>query len=497
MPGIYQPGVCNQCHAADFDNQHCHSLEPEPDSRLYSFFPLLFLLLVSSLGISLGVLSILLLLAGSALVSGSEVAFFSLTANEFEKLEQENGKTSKRILALKDKPRKLLATILISNNFINIAIVILSEFMLMNALPPDTFNRIATGLLSMLGEPDPVRVQRWADIVGFLITVVGVTFLLVLFGEVAPKVYAKINNLQLARMMAGPLTFLQGLFTPFSAALVNSTRVIERRLARSNSISSMASREDIDEAIELTVSQEQDAGQEVDILKSIVKFGDVTVKQIMRSRVDVVAVDFRIDYHDVLSVIRESGYSRIPVYDNDFDNVTGILYAKDLLSHLNEGRGFEWQSLIRTDVYYVPEAKKIQDLLKEFQQQHLHMAVVVDEYGGSSGIVTLEDIMEEVIGEIRDEFDDEVEVVFKKIDDFNYLFEGKTLLNDVCRIVGIDTSTFNDIKGEADSLAGLILEITGIMPKPDEEFLYKDFTFKIISVNKRRIEQILFTLPKA
>ena len=472
-------------------------MEPEPDSRLYSLSPLLFLLLASSLEVFLGVLAIILLLACSALISGSEVAFFSLTANDFERLEQENGKKSKHILALKDKPRKLLATILISNNFINIAIVILSEFVLMSLIPLDAFNNIATGWLSLWGTPSPESVEYWAGVIGFFITVVGVTFLLVLFGEVAPKAYAKVNNLKLARRMAGPLTFLQGFFTPISAALVTTTKVIEKRLARTTHTSPLASREDIDEAIELTVSQEQDAGQEVDILKSIVKFGDVTVKQIMRSRVDVVAVDFRIDYYELLAVIRESGYSRIPVYDNDFDNVTGILYVKDLLGHLNEARGFEWQSLIRTDVYYVPEAKKIQDLLKEFQQQHLHMAVVVDEYGGSSGIVTLEDIMEEVIGEIRDEFDDEVEVVFKKIDDYNYLFEGKTLLNDVCRIVGIDTSTFNDVKGEADSLAGLILEITGVMPKADEEIPYENFTFKIVSVSKRRIEQILFSLPKA
>lgn len=472
-------------------------MEQEPDSRLYSFSPLLFLLLVSSLGIYLGIAAIALLLACSALVSGSEVAFFSLTANDFEKLEQENGKSSKRILALKDRPRKLLATILISNNFVNIAIVILAEFVLMNVIPEGAFHNMANGLLSLWGEPTLERIEYWAEVLRFLVTVVGVTFLLVLFGEVAPKVYARINNLKLARLMSGPLSFLFGLFSPFSSALVNSTKVIERRLARTSAISPLASREDIDEAIELTVSQEQDAGQEVDILKSIVKFGDVTVKQIMCSRVDVVAVDFRIDYLELLAVIRESGYSRIPVYDNDFDNVTGILYVKDLLGRLNEPQGFEWQKLIRTDVYYVPEAKKIQDLLKEFQQQHLHMAVVVDEYGGSSGIVTLEDIMEEVIGEIRDEFDDEVEVVFKKIDDYNYLFEGKTLLNDVCRIVGIDTSTFNDIRGEADSLAGLILELTGLIPKPDEEVQYKNFSFKIISVSKRRIEQILFTLPKA
>ncbi|MCB0588961.1 MAG: gliding motility-associated protein GldE, partial [Phaeodactylibacter sp.] len=367
---------------------------------------------------------------------------------------------------------------------------------LMKAIPQDTFGQWATHLTSLWGEPGPERVAYWSWLIGFLITVVGVTFLLVLFGEVAPKVYAKINNIRLARLMARPITILLKVLGPLNNLLVNTTRIIERKLASTAPGSNLTSREDIDEAIELTVSQEKDAGQDVDILKSIVKFGEVTVKQIMSSRVDVVAVDFRIDYHELLSVVRESGYSRIPVYENDFDNVAGILYVKDLLGHLNEGNDFEWQELIRTDVYYVPEAKKINDLLKEFQQQHLHLAIVVDEYGGSSGIVTLEDIMEEVIGEIKDEFDDEVEVVFKKIDDFNYLFEGKTLLNDVCRIVGIDTNTFDEVKGEADSLAGLILEITGVIPKVDSEIPYNQFRFKVVSVNRRRIEQILFTLPK-
>ncbi len=445
----------------------------------------------------LGVFAILLLLMCSALVSGSEVAFFSLSPNDLGRLTQENGLKSQRILALKDKPRRLLATILISNNFINIAIVILSEFILMKAIPEGTFQQWASAVVRLWEEPSQESIKWWSWLIGFLITVVGVTFLLVLFGEVAPKVYAKINNLKLARVMAGPITFLLRIFSPLSTALVNSTRVIERKLAGKTAGGGAPSREDIDEAIELTVSQEQDAGQDIDILKSIVKFGDVTVKQIMSSRVDVVAVDFRIGFHELLEVVRECGYSRIPVYENDFDNVTGILYVKDLLGHLNESKDFEWQSLIRTDVYYVPEAKKISDLLKEFQQQHLHLAIVVDEYGGSSGIVTLEDIMEEIIGEIKDEFDDEVEVVFKKIDDFNYLFEGKTLLNDVCRIVGIDTNTFDEVKGEADSLAGLILEITGQIPKIDEEINHNHFRFKIVSVNKRRIEQILLTLPKS
>lgn len=457
----------------------------------------MFFLLSNSLEVYLGVLAILVLLVFSALISGSEVAFFSLNSNDLVLLEQEGHKSSKHILELKGKPRKLLATILISNNFINIAIVILADYVLRTAIPPAALESLSSSLLSLWeAEPSPERIESLTKGIGFLMTVVGVTFLLVIFGEAAPKVYGKINSLRLAKMMASPLKALQTVLNPFSSALVTTARMMEAKLAPANSLSSLTSREDIDEAIELTVSQENDAIQEVDILKSIVKFGDVTVKQIMTSRVDVEAVDFRIDYLELLHVIRQSGYSRIPVYDTDLDNITGIVYAKDLLGHLNEGAGFEWQTLIRTDVYYVPEAKKIHDLLKEFQRQHLHMAIVVDEYGGSSGIVTLEDIMEEVIGEIRDEFDDEVEVYFKKIDDYNYLFEGKTMLNDLCRIVGIDTNTFNEAKGDADSLAGLILELTGHMPKPDEVVSHDDFKFKIVSANKRRIEQVLFSMPK-
>lgn len=440
--------------------------------------------------------SILILLCCSGLISGSEVAFFSLTHNDFEKLEQESSNNSRRILQLKEKPRTLLATILISNNFINIAIVIISEFVIMNLLPPETFEAWSAGVIRYFTLEGAVSTDYLGRIIGFLITVVGVTFLLVLFGEVAPKVYANLNNIKLAKFMSAPLLLLMRLFSPMSRVLVAWTGIIENRLAQRTLGGSPASKEDIDEAIELTVSSESNTKKEIDILKSIVKFGDVSVKQIMRSRVDVVAVDFRIGFPELLEVVRNSGYSRIPVYDTDFDNVTGILYVKDLLGHLHEEPGFEWQQLIRTNVLYVPEAKKINDLLKEFQRERLHLAIVVDEYGGSSGIVTLEDIMEEVIGDIKDEFDDEAEVIYRKIDDYNYLFEGKTLLNDVCRIIGVDTNTFDEVKGDADSLAGLILELYGQIPKKDAELYYNLFRFKIVSVSKRRIEQVLVTLPK-
>jgi len=446
---------------------------------------------ISWAGLLLGIGIVALLLICSALISSSEVAFFSLTASDFQKLEQESNRSSQDILALKDFPRRLLATILISNNFINIGIVILSDYIFRMALP------VANFVAMMQRLPDYYLLfgmtrEQLGKYTHFGITVIGVTFLLVLFGEVAPKVYAKLNNMKIARFMSRPLMFLSSLFKPFSNLLVSGTKIIERKLAHHTGVSS-TSKEDIDQAIELTVKDEQ---QEIDILKGIVKFGEVSVKQIMCSRVDVVAVDFKTTFVELIEIIKESGYSRIPIFDEDFDNIMGVLYVKDLLKFLNEADDFEWQGNIRSEIHYVPEAKKISDLLKEFQSKRQHMAIVVDEYGGSSGIVTLEDIMEEVIGEIRDEFDDTIEVEFTKIDDFNFVFEGKTLLNDVCRIVGIDTGIFDDDKGDADSLAGLLLEIIGFIPKKGRVVYSGEYRLEVVSVNKRRVEQIKITLPK-
>jgi putative hemolysin len=311
---------------------------------------------------------------------------------------------------------------------------------------------------------------------------------------VAPKVYARFNNISLARLMSGPLVLLAWGFSPISSIMVRWTKALEKNIHDRTSSKITTSREDIDEAIELTVRNEQGAKQEMDILKSIIKFGDVTVKQIMRSRVDVIAVDFRVSYSDLIQTVKESGFSRIPVFDNDFDNITGVLYAKDLLEFINEEEKFEWQALIRTDVFYVPEAKKINELLKEFQERKQHMAIVVDEYGGCSGIVTLEDIMEEVIGDIKDEFDDDEELEYKKLDENNFIFEGKTLLNDLCRVIGVDTTTFDELRGDSDSIAGLILETTGQIPELETELEILNFKMKVIATNKRRIEKVKITI---
>lgn len=470
-------------------------MDTDPDSLL----SILFLLAFPASEVFFGVFTIALLLLASALISGSEVAFFSLTENDLEKLESDNNRSSDRILFLKEHPKTLLATILISNNFINIAIVIISEFILRQLLPDLLFQQWAIALRDFLHNTavptlfyeSYFSVAGTARTFGFLITVVGVTFLLVLFGEVAPKVYASLNNIYLARVMSNPLKIMMRVLNPLSRILVGWTNRIESRLAKTTQTGNLTSREDIDEAIELTVSNTLDREQEIDILKSIVKFGEVSVTQIMCSRLDIIAVDFRCDYGSLLDIVKDSGFSRIPVYDEDIDNITGILYVKDLLGHLNAENKFEWQGLIRTNVLFVPEAKKIDDLLREFQLQRLHMAVVVDEYGGTSGIVTLEDIMEEIIGDIKDEFDDKPEVIYKQISEYEYSFEGKTLLNDFCRVLGIDTNTFDEVKGEANSLAGLILELLGEHPEEGASLAHDRFLFKASSVNKRRIEEVI------
>lgn len=440
----------------------------------------------------------MLLLLCSALVSGSEIAYFSLSPNDLERLDQEEQlPSSRRVVWLLSQPEKLLATILISNNFVNIAIVLLAEIVVGQVLTDAHTLAWASTIQEGWGWFTTYSPASVATAIYWSITVVGITSLLVLFGEVSPKVYATINSIQLARFMSGPLSFLMQVFSGPSQLLVNWSHGMERRLAEKQTGVGMTSKQEIDEAIELTVSLEEDSEQDLDILKRIVKFPEVNVTQVMHSRVDVVGLDDTTSFLDVLALIRESGYSRYPVYEKDADNVIGILYAKDLLKHRKKKDDFAWQELIRTNVLFVPESKKINDLLTDFQLERLHMAVVVDEYGGTSGIVTLEDIMEEIIGEIQDEFDDEPDVIFQKIDDLNYVFEGKTLLNDVARIIGVDSERFEQIKGDSESLGGLILERLGRMPKKDRELIMEDFRFKVLETSQRRIERILITLINA
>ena len=426
-----------------------------------------------------------ILLLCSALISGSEVSYFSLSPDDIQGLKDGVDKKSKRVLNLKRTPHRLLATILIANNFINIGIVLLSDHLVTQFFGITGFLPAGEWLNNVLPFFD-YSADSYARALNFLVTIVGVTFLLVLFGEVAPKIYAKVNNVAFARSMSSSLSTLKTLFYPLSSLLVRWSKRWESNL--NTSVNSQDHRDEIEEAIEMTVSGDAlHAEKEVNILKSIIKFNEVTVKQIMRSRVDVIAESTESTLDDVMSAIRSSGYSRIPIYEESLDQITGLLYAKDFIGR---DENLDWHKLIRTDIHYVPESKRINELLKEFQQKRLHMAIVVDEFGGVSGLVTLEDVMEEVIGEIKDEFDEGEDVDFVKVDNRTYIFEGKTLINDVCRVMNVDTTDFDENKGEADSIAGLMLELIGQIPRKFQEIKVANFTLRAERVNKRRIERV-------
>lgn len=411
--------------------------------------------------ISFVVLIVLLVL--SALISGSEVAFFSLNPNEKEVLNTSNTKKHNNVKLLLDTPKRLLATILVANNFVNVAIIIISTYAINNAF---NFSTI----------PD------WLNL---LIQVVGITFIILLFGEVIPKVYATKHALSLAGLMARPLLILKSIFKPVSSLLILSTGVIDRKIKRKGLDVSV---EELSRALDLTEDIPEN-NDEHRILKGIVKFGETSVKQIMKSRVDVVTIDKNLTFKEVFNVILECGHSRIPVYEESFDQVAGLLYVKDLLPHINEKASFDWNALIRSP-FFVPENKKLDDLLEEFQEKKIHLAIVVDEYGGTSGIITLEDVLEEIVGEISDEFDAE-DISYSKLDENTYVFDGKTSINDLVKIIKLeDESVFDEAKKETDTLAGLVIEIAGKIPLKNEKIIYKNFTFIVEASDKRRVKRI-------
>lgn len=462
-------------------------MDPEPPNFLY--IALQTVVEVPQDGLIFSTILFVFLLICSGLISASEVAFFSLGIKDVKELEESSLMSSKRAILLKQKPRYLLATILISNNFVNIAIVIVADGMLRILLGEGTLITISQWLHNNIfyGLSTPETI---ADTFNFLTTVVGVTFILVLFGEAMPKIYATLNKLKLIHLMAGPLSVLMFLFTPLSKILVGWSSAMEKSLLSSGA-NSLTSKEDIDAAIDLTVTNDSESStQEAGILKGIVNFGDTSAKQIMRPRMDIVGLQDDYNFKEVMKIVRDSGYSRLPVYHEELDNIIGILYVKDLLAYTEAPETFDWKSLIRNAVLFIPESKKIDELLREFQSKRMHMAVIVDEYGGTAGIATLEDIMEEVVGDIKDEFDQEEEVEYIKISDNNYIFEAKTLLNDVCRIIGENTGVFDDIRGDADSLGGMILEIIGHIPTSEKEIVINNITLKVVSVTKRRIEKV-------
>jgi gliding motility-associated protein GldE len=413
----------------------------------------------------ISLLVMVLLLFCSALISGSEVALFSLSPQQISDIEAEENHKNRKLLKLLRMPEELLATILIGNNFVNVGIVILSSF-------------ITNSIVDFSNAPT----------IGFLVQVVIITFLLLLFGEIIPKVYATQTVVRFSKFMAFPLFYMEKIFRPMSVILIKSTSIVNKRISKKQNISMG----DLSQALELTADE---ISEEMEILEGIVNFGNINVVEIMKSRVDVVAIDVRTGFGKLKSILIDSGYSRIPVYDGTFDNVRGILYVKDLLPHHHKPNTFRWQSIIRPP-FYVPETKKINDLLEEFQTQKNHMAIVVDEYGGTSGIITMEDILEEIIGDITDESDEEKET-YTLEKDGTYLFEGKTLLNDFFKITDVDSDIFEDIKGDADTLAGLLLEMKGEIPQKKEEFSHQNFKFIVEAVDNRRIKKIRFLPPKA
>lgn len=436
-------------------------MEESPDPYLCIGSQLFTLLNQFSINSLTGLGAMAILLFFSAMISGSEIAYFSLTHNHIEDIRELKKSNDKRIFSLLEQPNTLLATILITNNVLNIAIVILSTF-------------IFRAFFDLQMHPVPE----------FLIQVAAVTFLILLFAEVLPKVYATRHPKNISSMMSGPLIVLRSLLSPLSSLLVKSTRIIDTQMEKKRPNLSM---HELSHALEIT-SNKTTTEEDKKLLRGIVRFGNIYVREIMKSRVDVVAVDKDTRFKKLISIIREAGYSRIPVYRENFDNVEGILYIKDLLPYLDKDDSFKWQELLR-NAFFVPESKRINDLLKEFQEKKIHMAIIVDEYGGTAGLVTLEDILEEIVGEINDEFDME-ETIYSKIDANTFVFEGKTLLKDFCKITGIDDDIFNEVRGEADTLAGLILEIKQEIPFKGAQINYDDFTFEIESVDKRRIKSI-------
>lgn len=406
--------------------------------------------------IVLATMAVLLLF--SAFISGSEVAFFSLSPTTLNNLKTKKDKTAKLITQLTNNPQQLLATILVGNNFVNVGIVILSTF-------------AVDSLFDFSKSP----------VAGLIFQIVIVSFLLLLFGEILPKVYASKYSLRFAYIMAYPIYVFGIIASPLSNILVKSTSIVNKRFSRRKNISI----DDLSYALNLSKKGLED---EKEILEGIIKLKNIPAKEIMKSRLDVVAVDIKLPFTEIKDIAIKTSYSRIPVYANTLDTIKGILYVKDLLPHLEKHSTFRWQSLIRPP-YYVPETKKINDLLEEFQKRKIHFAIVIDEYGGVSGIVTLEDILEEIVGEIIDESDIE-EKEYVKLSNDTYVFEGKFLINDFYKFDNINEGCFDDIKGDADTLAGVILEIKGEFPKINEQIVYKNLTFTILEEDNRRIKKL-------
>ncbi|MCM5661940.1 gliding motility-associated protein GldE [Galbibacter mesophilus] len=438
-------------------------MDPEPSS-------LISILLFIDTASIIKIIVLVALLGCSALISGAEVAFFSLSQTDVNGIQDSKTTVGDIVVKLLDRPKKLLATILVANNFINIAIVLL-----FSSLGSLFFGALEGRIFGIIE-------------VRFIVEVVVATFLILLFGEILPKVYASRNKLKFAYFMAYPLNVLDKVFYPLSMPMRSITIFLQEKLGKQRANISI---DQLSHALELT-SEEDTTIEEQKILQGIVSFGNTDTRQVMQPRIDVFALNEEMPFAAVVKEIIKNGYSRIPVFKDNMDNVTGVLYVKDLLPYIDKTE-FNWVSLKR-DPYFVPENKKLDDLLKEFQEMKNHLAIVVDEYGGTSGLITLEDIIEEIVGDISDEFDDE-DLVYSKLDEQNYVFEGKTALKDFYRVIDIkDESLFEENKGESETIAGFVLEIAGSFPKKGEEILFNNIKFVVEAMDKKRIKQIKVTL---
>ncbi|HQV76144.1 MAG TPA: gliding motility-associated protein GldE [Flavobacteriales bacterium] len=403
-----------------------------------------------------------ILLVISAAMSASEVALFSLSPTHLRDIQERGGSKGKLVLDLLSKPRRLLATILIANNFVNVGIVILSTVAV-----ADIF--------------DLTQMTAWTV---FAIQVIAVTFVLLLVGEVVPKVYAASDPVRVAQFLSGPIWVMRFLFKPISETLVRSTTFIEKRYKQRSSQN--ISVDALGHALDLT-NDSSTSAEEQRILRGIVKFGNFEVRQVMRPRTEMIAFNKDTDFPKLLGVIVEAGFSRVPVFDTTPDRVIGILYIKDLVPHMDKAE-FDWHTILR-EPYFVPEGKKLDDLLKEFQKEKVHLAVVVDEYGGTSGIITLEDVIEEIVGDITDEYDDE-DLLYSKLDDNTWVFEGKTALTDLYRVLGIDGELFEENKGDSGTLGGFVLELTGRIPKKGERIELRNFSFVVEGSDNKRVRRV-------
>ena len=422
--------------------------------------------IVPTIGVYVAALLACLLLVLSGFASGSEIAFFSLSPSDINELEDSRLETDRRILQLRDDSERTLATILITNNLVNVTIIMLCNYVFAHIID--------------FGD------AYWLQ---FLCITVMLTFILLLFGEIMPKVFSGQQPLAFCRRSSGGIYLCRRLFYPFASILLRSGILASKVVQKENKVLSV---DDLEQALELTDTEE--IRDEKNILEGIVRFGDETAKEIMTSRQDIVDLDIRTSYPDVLRCIIDNNYSRIPVYQDSIDNIRGVLYIKDLLPHLGKQANFRWQSLIRPP-YFVPETKTIDDLLREFQDNKVHIAIVVDEFGGTSGIVTLEDVLEEIVGEINDEYDEE-EHTYVRINPTTYIFEGKTLLSDFYRLMSVPEDMFEEVEGDADTLAGLLLELKGEFPTVGEKLLFGSYTFTVLGMDEHRITKVKVSTKK-